>query len=401
MIFTVALKEPSTIELADPGLSSQTPSSFRLLRALREFLSTLRSSQPIVLGVLVRKPRVADYLTHLFHKAGNQVDICLLADGAIENENVLIAELIKLRPAIVISDVLRHTECMKKAIKEKICNAVIFADDQNHKITLPEDRQFHCLRKPIKPNALIKCVHELLLNIFAANESSAEVAAEPPGIQSPQSLWLPRPTDSSSSSGGATVQIPRLMRTVTPSAAASPAPPGTGTTSNFASTYPLHLMLAEDNLLNQQLMTRILCKYGYDDVLVADNGRQALEAFARLTVEGKCPIDAIFMDMQMPEVEGPEATHLIRSFCRKNGVKQPHVMALTARAFSEDRAECLRAGMCTYLSKPIRWSTLEEELIHAYQAINDKVRCVCNEDRLTDDTESSGIETGRSTGLDV
>jgi CheY-like chemotaxis protein len=152
-------------------------------------------------------------------------------------------------------------------------------------------------------------------------------------------------------------------------------------TGSFAKSYPINLMLAEDNLLNQQLMTRILAKYGYVELYVVDNGRQAFEVFRRLSQQ-ETPIEAIFMDMQMPEVEGPEATQLIRQFCRQIGCPQPHIMALTAKAFSEDRAECMRAGMCTYLSKPVRWTTLEEELIRAHEAVNNRFKCICNEERI-------------------
>ncbi len=386
MYFTIELKEPSQIELADPTASVVAPSSFRLLYALREFLGTLRSSQPITLAILVRKPKMADFLVRLFRKAENQLNICLLDEGAISNENFLISELIKQEPTIVISDVLRHTEAMKKAIKEKICKAVIFLDDQNDKFDLAEDRQFRSMRKPVKPNALVKCVHECLLGVLTANEFRPGAVVNDEGDKSTQatsqSRWLSTP---------ASEITPKYQRSTTSTAA-----------SSFASTYPLHLMLAEDNLLNQQLMTRILSKYGYVDVIVADNGRQAVEAFAKSANEGKMPIEAIFMDMQMPEIEGPEATHMIRSFCRQTGSQQPHVMALTAKAFSEDRAECLRSGMCTYLSKPIRWPTLEEELVHAYQASHGKVKCVCNESRITEENENSASEEiGRSTGLDI
>ena len=388
MCFTIELKEPSQIELADPSISAVAPCSFRLLYALREFLSTLRSSQPITLAILVRKPKMADFLVRLFRKAEHQLNICLIDQGALDNENFLIAELIKHEPTIVISDVLRHTEAMKRAIKEKICKAVIFLDDQNDKFDLAEDRQFRSMRKPVKPGSLVKAVHECLLGVLTAHDTAGaagpvHVAEKESQQPTSQSRWLSTP---------ASELTPKYARTST-----------SGGSASFASTYPLHLMLAEDNLLNQQLMTRILAKYGYVDVVVADNGRQAIEAFAKLANEEKTPIDAIFMDMQMPEIEGPEATHLIRTFCRQTGNKQPHVMALTAKAFSEDRAECLRSGMCTYLSKPIRWPTLEEELVHAFQASHDKVKCVCNEERIKEENreESASEEIGRSTGLDI
>ena len=124
----------------------------------------------------------------------------------------------------------------------------------------------------------------------------------------------------------------------------------------------------------------------------------------------------------MPEVEGPEATQLIRKFCRQVGCPQPHIMALTAKAFSEDRAECMRAGMCSYLSKPVRWTTLEEELIKAHEAVNNRLKCICNGERLLiagnngktstesqlcrdiidqDSDDKSSLPTAKPTGLDV
>jgi CheY-like chemotaxis protein len=379
MCFTIELKEASPIELSDPAVIASAPSSFRLLYALREFLSTLSSSQPITLSILVRKPKLADFLVRLFRKAENELNLCLIDQGALDNETVLISELIKHEATIVISDVLRHTEAMKRAVKEKVCKAVIFLDDQNDKLDLAEDRQFRSMRKPVKPAALIKTIHECLLGVLTANKTGALLVED-------------ESVDRIESSNSVTEITPETPKFV-----------ATAVTSNFASIYPLHLMLAEDNLLNQQMMTRILAKYGYLDVVVADNGRQAVEAFAKLATEAKTPIDAIFMDMQMPEIEGPEAVHLIRTFCRQTGRKQPHVMALTARAFSEDRAECLRSGMCTYLSKPIRWPTLEEELIHAFQSARDKCKCVCNESRLSKEEshESASEEIGRSTGIDI
>lgn len=386
MMFTIDLKEPTAIELADfqPALLPDPPSSFRHIHGLREFLSTLSSAQPNNLLVFMRKDRMTDYIVRLFRKAGNQLNINVVDEGALDSENVLITEMINYEPVIIITDVLRHTEVIKKAIKEKLCKAVIFLDDQNDKISLSDDREVRSLRKPVKPNTLIKVAHECLLGVLTTNELQRTPLDSSQSSPPTASRWL------SSASNVSSVESTSTARPVV-----------SQTTSSFAINYPLRLMLAEDNLLNQQLMTRILNKYSYTDVVVVDNGRQAAEVFARLAGEGDL-IEAIFMDMQMPEIEGPEATELIRKYCAQADIPQPHIMALTAKAFSEDRAECLRAGMCTYLSKPIRWSTLEEELIRAFQSVHDRVRCACNEDRIENELESShALNVGQSTGLDV
>jgi CheY-like chemotaxis protein len=86
------------------------------------------------------------------------------------------------------------------------------------------------------------------------------------------------------------------------------------------------------------------------------------------------------MDMEMPEMDGLHCTAAIRAHCRLHpALPSPHIIALTANAFAEDREACLRAGMCRYLSKPVRWEELEEELRVAYWASRGEMGCRCND----------------------
>jgi signal transduction histidine kinase/CheY-like chemotaxis protein len=116
----------------------------------------------------------------------------------------------------------------------------------------------------------------------------------------------------------------------------------------------LRVLLAEDNAVNQRLAVRLLEKRGHR-VTVAGNGREALEALEKES------FDLVFMDVQMPEMDGLEATAAIREKEKTNGVHQP-IIALTAHAMKGDREKCLAAGMDGYLSKPIRPQELEEIL---------------------------------------
>ena len=110
-------------------------------------------------------------------------------------------------------------------------------------------------------------------------------------------------------------------------------------------TPPLRLLLAEDNVANRKVAQLLLRKMGYIHLDVATNGREAVEA-VRSTA-----YDVILMDVQMPELDGLDATRRIR---RELPVDfQPQILALTANATAEDREDCLRAGMDGYLSKPI------------------------------------------------
>ena len=116
----------------------------------------------------------------------------------------------------------------------------------------------------------------------------------------------------------------------------------------------LRVLLVEDNLVNQRLATRLLEKRGHQ-VAIAGNGQEAL-----LTLERE-KFDLIFMDLQMPEMDGFEATAAIREREKVTGSHQP-IIALTAHAMSGDRERCLAAGMDGYLSKPIRPQELDNLL---------------------------------------
>jgi two-component system, sensor histidine kinase and response regulator len=113
-----------------------------------------------------------------------------------------------------------------------------------------------------------------------------------------------------------------------------------------------HILLAEDNLVNQRLAVRMLEKAGHS-VVVADNGRQAVDKWRSER------FDLILMDVQMPEMDGFEAVAEIRSQ-EQNGPDKPKIpiVALTAHALKGDRERCLAAGMQEYVSKPIKPKTL-------------------------------------------
>jgi CheY-like chemotaxis protein len=116
----------------------------------------------------------------------------------------------------------------------------------------------------------------------------------------------------------------------------------------------LQVLVAEDNAVNQRLIVRLLEKRGHRVVLV-DNGLQALAALEKES------FDLVLMDVQMPEMDGFEATAAIRTRERSGGSHQT-IVALTAHAMKGDREKCLALGMDGYLSKPVRPQDLDEVL---------------------------------------
>ena len=117
---------------------------------------------------------------------------------------------------------------------------------------------------------------------------------------------------------------------------------------------PLAVLLAEDNVVNQKLATRLLEKMGHR-VMLAANGAEAVR------LHGSSQFDLILMDVQMPEMNGFEATAQIRDREKRTGDHIP-IVALTAHAMQGDRDRCLAAGMDDYLSKPLNANALAEKL---------------------------------------
>ncbi len=108
---------------------------------------------------------------------------------------------------------------------------------------------------------------------------------------------------------------------------------------------PLHILSAKDSLFNQKVAFGMLATDGHT-VTVANNGLEAVEAFS------KQAFDLVFMDLQMPVMDGQEATERIRRQQRISGMRVP-IIAMTAHAMAGDRERCLAAGMDDYISKPI------------------------------------------------
>jgi signal transduction histidine kinase/ActR/RegA family two-component response regulator len=121
----------------------------------------------------------------------------------------------------------------------------------------------------------------------------------------------------------------------------------------------IRVLLAEDNDINALLATRMIERSGCS-VERATNGRKAVEALrATLDSGAAARFDLVFMDMLMPEVDGLEATRMIKDMFDEAGLRRPPIVALTANAFSEDRQRCLDGGMDDYLAKPFEPEDLE------------------------------------------
>jgi signal transduction histidine kinase/ActR/RegA family two-component response regulator len=129
---------------------------------------------------------------------------------------------------------------------------------------------------------------------------------------------------------------------------------------DFATHHPLRILVAEDNPVNQKFIDYVLKKLGYDITMV-NNGLQVVE------VADPASFDVVLMDVQMPELDGLEATMILR---QRHGAL-PYIVALTANAMNEDRNRCLSIGMDDYMAKPMKLEVIKEVLKKAFMKIHE------------------------------
>lgn len=127
----------------------------------------------------------------------------------------------------------------------------------------------------------------------------------------------------------------------------------------------LKVLIAEDNLVNQKVTTKLLSNLGMESI-VANNGAEAVDSFKSLN------FDLILMDMHMPEMDGLEATRVIRDMEAQGEASAIPIVALTAGAMEEDRQQCFAAGVDDFLSKPVRLGELKrmiEQVLRGAQSM--------------------------------
>ncbi|NTW49286.1 MAG: response regulator, partial [Chlorobiales bacterium] len=186
--------------------------------------------------------------------------------------------------------------------------------------------------------------HELPL-VMLTSAGNREVISELGGIGF--AAYLNKPTKQS--------QLYDILISIFDKAKSGEVKPQTATKASIemGQRLPLRILIAEDNAVNQRLVLRILEKMGYR-ADVAGNGLEVIDALKHKSY------DIVLMDVQMPEMDGLEATmHICQNWPR---AERPFIIAMTANAMKGDREACLEAGMDDYLSKPVRFSDLQKAI---------------------------------------
>ncbi|NTV45015.1 MAG: response regulator [Chlorobiales bacterium] len=181
--------------------------------------------------------------------------------------------------------------------------------------------------------------------IMLTSAGNREVISEIGGIG--LAAYLNKPTKQS--------QLYDILVSIFDKARAGDAKPQSSTkaTIEMGQRLPLRILIAEDNAVNQRLVLRILEKMGYR-ADVAGNGLEVIDALKHKSY------DIVLMDVQMPEMDGIEATmHICQNWPR---AERPFIIAMTANAMKGDREACLEAGMDDYLSKPVRFTDLQKAI---------------------------------------
>jgi len=157
-----------------------------------------------------------------------------------------------------------------------------------------------------------------------------------------------------------------LLRVLIQAPAAPREQPAAQWDATLGERHPLRILVAEDNPVNRKVIQAMLRRFGYS----ADYAANGLEAVASVAAAAAHPYDVVLMDVQMPELDGQQATARIRAGTAR---RQPYIVAVTANAFEDQRKHYLTAGMDDYISKPIEPVLLAAVLERAWQAVGEGV----------------------------
>jgi signal transduction histidine kinase/CheY-like chemotaxis protein len=158
---------------------------------------------------------------------------------------------------------------------------------------------------------------------------------------------------------------------------------------DLATRFPLRILLADDNEINVKVAQRMLQGFGYQPD-VAANGLEVLDAVNRQTY------DLVFMDIQMPEMDGLEATRALHRMFEGAARQRPRIVAMSANAMSEDRHAAFRAGVDDYLTKPVLVHALRDALVRAGESVGPHVAASQAEGRLHDADVDVDVEQLKS-----
>jgi CheY-like chemotaxis protein/HPt (histidine-containing phosphotransfer) domain-containing protein len=163
---------------------------------------------------------------------------------------------------------------------------------------------------------------------------------------------------------------------------------------------PLRILVADDNEINRKLAGLVLRRLGYGCAFV-ENGREAVDAVAGAAPSER-PFDIVFMDVQMPEVDGLEATRRIRRLEAEQPSQQwPQIFAMTADAMPEDREVCLSAGMHDYLTKPLDFDAVRTALVRTAALVEARRERGTNAPAVAHDSSEERSTRGAENVTDV
>lgn len=338
----------------------------------RECASTIRSSGETLLGV------INDILDYSKIEAGRieleqapfELRACvsgtadMLALRAAQNGLELRVEFAPDLPEVVVGDSTR----VRQTVLNLLSNAVKFTEKGGVTIVvgstpLPDDR--HRIRISVHDTGIgIPAEHmDRLFESFRQADSSTTRRYGGTGLGLSISRRFAElmggSLDVESTPGeGSTFHFEFVAAEAAMPIESGQAP--TPTSKRPGAATPLRILLAEDNRVNQRVAQKLLERLHYETD-IANDGREAFEKVA------ESQYDLVFMDVQMPEMDGIEATQAIRQHVPAEA--QPRIVAMTASAMVEDRERCLAAGMDDFLSKPVAPNELERALDRAAAAL--------------------------------